>query len=84
MVLEADAFVTYSSYFKLQGRWRHSLSPVTYFSKLLGICSHAAFLSLELFRVNQNSPNCPVISVAKSSSRKGKIPSATGWSWRVR
>lgn len=26
MVLEADAFVTYSSYFKLQERWLHSLT----------------------------------------------------------
>jgi hypothetical protein len=30
MVLEATAFVTYSSYFKLQGCWLHSLTPVTY------------------------------------------------------
>ncbi len=84
MVLEGNAFVTYSSYFKLQGRWRHSLTPVTYLSKLLEILSLAAHPQLELFRGCQNSPSCPVISVAKSSSRKGKIPSATGWSWRVR
>ncbi|CSP65425.1 Uncharacterised protein [Shigella sonnei] len=32
----------------------------------------------------QNSPSCPVISVAKLSSIKGSIPSATGCSWRVR
>ncbi len=69
MVLEGNAFVTYSSYFKLQWRGSNSL---------------AAWLQRELLRECQNSPNCPVISVAKSSSRKGKIPSATGWSWRVR
>lgn len=36
MVLEARAFVTYSSYFESQGRWLHSFIPVTYLSKLLG------------------------------------------------
>ena len=35
--------------FKLQGCWLHSQTPVTYFSKLLGICSFAAYLQLELF-----------------------------------
>ncbi|SBV62825.1 hypothetical protein KM92CIT3_200346 [uncultured Citrobacter sp.] len=32
-------------------RWLRSFTPVTYFSKLLGIRSLAAFLQLELFRV---------------------------------
>ena len=31
--------------------WLRSLTPVTYLSKLLGIHSLAAFLQLELFRV---------------------------------
>ncbi|ASG43155.1 hypothetical protein AM363_22395 [Citrobacter freundii] len=41
----------YPSYFKLHVRWLRSFTPVTYFSKLLGIRSLAAFLQLELFRV---------------------------------
>jgi len=32
-------------------RWLRLLTPVTYFSKLLGIHALAAFLQLELFRV---------------------------------
>ncbi len=41
----------YPSYFKLQVRWLHSLTRITYSSKLIGIPSFAAFLQLELFRV---------------------------------
>ncbi|VUS47830.1 hypothetical protein SB6419_03056 [Klebsiella spallanzanii] len=41
----------YPSYFKLHVRWLHSLTPVTYFSKHLGIRSLAAFPQLELFWV---------------------------------
>ncbi|MDW5777118.1 hypothetical protein, partial [Klebsiella pneumoniae] len=41
----------YLSYFKFQVRWLRSLTPVTYWSKLLGIPSLAAFLQLELFKV---------------------------------
>ena len=41
----------YPSYFKLQVRWLHSLTPVTYLCTLPGIRSLAAFLQLELFRV---------------------------------
>nr|OYN49705.1 hypothetical protein B7L51_18340 [Pectobacterium carotovorum] len=41
----------YPSYFKLHVRWLSSLTPVTYFCKLLGIHCVAAFLQLELFRV---------------------------------
>ena len=41
----------YPSYFKLQGRWLHSQTPVTYSSKLQGICSLAAYLQLVVFRV---------------------------------
>ncbi|VYU25230.1 Uncharacterised protein [Metakosakonia massiliensis] len=41
----------YPSYFKLHVRWLSSLTPVTYWSKLLGIHCVAAFLQLELFRV---------------------------------
>ncbi|TDV78491.1 hypothetical protein OD28_2856 [Enterobacter asburiae] len=40
----------YPSYFKLQVRWLHSLTPVTYLCTLRGIRSLAAFLQLELFR----------------------------------
>ncbi|EBM2473805.1 hypothetical protein DWE01_11680 [Salmonella enterica] len=36
------------------------------------------------FVTRQNNPSCPVSSVAKLSSTKGRIPSATGCSWRVR
>ncbi|UXD23168.1 hypothetical protein FORC065_0239 [Yersinia enterocolitica] len=32
-------------------RWLLSLTRITYLSKLIGICSIAAFLQLELFRV---------------------------------
>ncbi|MBN0839954.1 hypothetical protein JTM04_37180, partial [Pseudomonas aeruginosa] len=42
----------YLSYFKFPVRWLRSLTPVTYLSKLLGIRCVAAFLQLELFRVN--------------------------------
>ncbi|ATM92790.1 hypothetical protein BK800_24405 [Klebsiella aerogenes] len=42
----------YPSYFKLHVCWLSSLTPVTYLSKLLGIRCVAAFLQLELFRVN--------------------------------
>ncbi|TDX18588.1 hypothetical protein EDF88_1075 [Buttiauxella sp. BIGb0552] len=35
----------------MQGCWLHSLTPVTYFRKLLGIRSFAAYLQLELFRL---------------------------------
>ncbi|ARB86596.1 hypothetical protein CEQ36_18210 [Yersinia intermedia] len=41
----------YPSYFKWQARWLPSFTPVTYWCKLLRICSVAAFLQLELFRV---------------------------------
>ena len=41
----------YPSYFKLQVRWLRSLTPVTYFSKLLGIHSLAALTQLERFCV---------------------------------
>jgi len=37
-------FGLYSSYFKPQVRWLSSLTPVTYFSKLLAIRCVAAFL----------------------------------------
>ncbi|ECG1335524.1 hypothetical protein DS259_15865 [Salmonella enterica subsp. indica] len=43
--------VIYSSYFKLPVRWLSSLTPVTYWSKFLGIRCVAAFMQLELFRV---------------------------------
>jgi hypothetical protein len=38
------------SFFELQERWLRSFTPVTYWSKLLGIQSLAAFLQFELFR----------------------------------
>ncbi|PXW41379.1 hypothetical protein DET57_11553 [Klebsiella oxytoca] len=41
----------YPSYFKLHARWLSSLTPVTYWSKLLGTLCVAAFSQLELFRV---------------------------------
>ena len=37
----------YPSYFKLHVRCQRSLTPVTYFSKLLGIHSLAALIQLE-------------------------------------
>ncbi len=40
----------YPSYFKLHVCCQRSLTPVTYFSKLLGTPSLAAFMQLELFR----------------------------------
>ncbi|PEH55835.1 hypothetical protein CRM81_08015 [Yersinia kristensenii] len=39
------------SYFKLHVRWLRSITRITYYSKLIGIISLAAFLQLELFRV---------------------------------
>ncbi|MGF6102841.1 hypothetical protein M2429_003548 [Enterobacter sp. A4] len=41
----------YPSYFKLQVRWLHSLTPVTYLCTLPEIRSLAAFPQLELFRL---------------------------------
>ncbi|AUV37027.1 hypothetical protein DNK69_05990 [Klebsiella pneumoniae] len=41
----------YPSYFKLHVRWLSSLTPVTYWSMLLGTRCVSAFLQLELFRV---------------------------------
>ncbi|AIU87458.1 hypothetical protein BV924_17005 [Pectobacterium odoriferum] len=41
----------YPSYFKFHMRWLHSVTRITYLSKLIGIPSFAAFLKLELFRV---------------------------------
>ncbi|PLL97543.1 hypothetical protein CWN68_13245 [Klebsiella michiganensis] len=41
----------YPSYFKLHVRWLSSLTPVTYFSKLLGTPCVAVFMQLEIFRV---------------------------------
>ncbi|GKV75168.1 hypothetical protein PEC106568_03420 [Pectobacterium carotovorum subsp. carotovorum] len=43
--------VLYPSYFKLHVCWLSSLTPVTYWCKLLGIRCVAAFMQLELFRV---------------------------------
>ncbi|OWS91542.1 hypothetical protein DP180_07460 [Enterobacter kobei] len=40
------------SYFKLHVRWLRAFTPVTYLCKLQGIHTLAAFLQLELFRVN--------------------------------
>ncbi|TCL06623.1 hypothetical protein EZJ58_4892 [Sodalis ligni] len=48
---QPSIIVLYPSYFELQGCWLPSLTPVTYWSKLLGIHSVAAYLQLELFRV---------------------------------
>lgn len=45
----------YPSYFKLQVRWLRSLTRITYYSKLIGIHSLAAFLQPELFRVNSGN-----------------------------
>ncbi|ARA74370.1 hypothetical protein B5S52_00065 [Pectobacterium brasiliense] len=49
--LTARLFTLYPSYFKLHVRWLHSVTRITYLSKLIGILSFAAFLKLELFRV---------------------------------
>ncbi|QJT82391.1 hypothetical protein C0557_21085 [Kosakonia sp. MUSA4] len=43
-------FVICPLYFAPQVRWLSSRTPVTYFSKLLGIRCVAAFLQHELFR----------------------------------
>ncbi|POE11312.1 hypothetical protein BV921_06455 [Pectobacterium odoriferum] len=45
----------YPSYFKFHMRWLHSVTRITYLSKLIGIPSLAAFLKLELFRVYKRS-----------------------------
>ncbi|AJJ12291.1 hypothetical protein CH64_3577 [Yersinia rohdei] len=45
----------YPSYFKLHVRWLHSITRITYDSKLIGVISLAAFLQLELFRVDTDS-----------------------------
>ncbi|PRI18580.1 hypothetical protein BZY99_14580 [Pectobacterium versatile] len=45
----------YPSYFKLHVRWLRSLTRITYLSKLIGTCSLAACLQLELFRVCSGS-----------------------------
>ncbi|PJZ03478.1 hypothetical protein PRCB_19665 [Pantoea rodasii] len=42
----------YASYFKLLVRWLLSFTRITYFSKLIGIISLAAFLQHELFCVS--------------------------------
>lgn len=42
--MEALNFSALPSYFRLQGRWLRELTPVTYWSKLPGIRSLAAFL----------------------------------------
>ncbi|POD91529.1 hypothetical protein BV921_12750 [Pectobacterium odoriferum] len=55
----------YSSYFKLHVRWLHSVTRITYLSKLIGTPSLAAFLQLELFRVK--------ISVESISIRKAAV-----------
>ncbi|HHX0693530.1 TPA: hypothetical protein ACU525_004362, partial [Yersinia enterocolitica] len=51
----------YPSYFKLHVRWLHSITRITYLSKLIGIYSIAAFLQLELFRVYDEVVNSPSI-----------------------
>ncbi|POD94513.1 hypothetical protein BV924_13485 [Pectobacterium odoriferum] len=45
----------YPSYFKLHVRWLHSVTRITYLSKLIGTPSLAAFLKLEFFRVYRPS-----------------------------
>ncbi|PEH55289.1 hypothetical protein CRM81_19545 [Yersinia kristensenii] len=45
----------YPSYFKLHVRWLHSITRITYDSKLIGVISLATFLQLELFRVDTDS-----------------------------
>ncbi|RYC41856.1 hypothetical protein CTN06_08185 [Pectobacterium zantedeschiae] len=45
------AMAVYPSYFKLLVRWLPLLTPVTYWCKLPGIQSVAAFTQLELFKV---------------------------------
>ena len=48
---EPFIFVIYPSYFTPHVRWLRSFTPVTYYSKLLGTLSLAAFLQRELFWV---------------------------------
>ncbi|WP_219700299.1 hypothetical protein, partial [Pectobacterium brasiliense] len=49
--------------FKLHVRWLHSVTRITYLSKLIGIPSLAAFLKLEVFRVYKS---CLALSCVKS------------------
>ncbi len=57
MIASLELAVARLSFFKLQVRWLHSLAPVTYQNKRLGIHELAAFLQLELFRaVADNVP----------------------------
>jgi|SRR5471030_15306 len=44
------ALAFFSSYFELWVRWLRSLTPVTYWCMLPGICLLAAFPQLKLFR----------------------------------
>ena len=46
--MQLEQFCVYPSYFKLHVRWLRSLTRITYYSKLIGIRSLAAFLQLEL------------------------------------
>ncbi|PKE32637.1 hypothetical protein CWS43_01675 [Rahnella sp. AA] len=61
---ESCAFcLLYPSYFISQMRWLHSVTRITYLSKLIGIPSLAAFLRTELFGYNvwaffQKAKNC--------------------------
>ncbi len=57
----------YPSFFNLQVRWLHSLTPVAYFSKLLGMSSFATFLQLELFRVYTVEGGIPLTLAFASS-----------------
>ncbi|ATZ92948.1 hypothetical protein DYD83_02550 [Dickeya fangzhongdai] len=47
-----DTSPLYPPYFKPQRRWLRSLTRITYLSKLIGIRSLAAFLSLEIYWVS--------------------------------
>ncbi|BBV93249.1 hypothetical protein STW0522ENT66_36760 [Enterobacter roggenkampii] len=60
----------YPSYFKLQVRWLHSLTPVTYLCTLPGIRSLAALLGLwprpfgaSASAVQNGKPFCPATRI---------------------
>ncbi|PRI20192.1 hypothetical protein BZY99_08335 [Pectobacterium versatile] len=51
-------------------RWLHSVTRITYLSKLIGTPSIAAFLKLEFFRVYRPLGRCLARSVAISPARR--------------
>ncbi|MBG6245687.1 hypothetical protein CS369_14520 [Candidatus Symbiopectobacterium sp. 'North America'] len=59
----------YLSYFKLQARWLHAFTRITYLSKLIGTHALAAFLQPELFRVYASGYSFFVSQMLRRSAR---------------